>query len=290
MKQLIYGLMLLAILTGCTQRNKSGNDSKELTVTVLPEEYFVKRIAGDAFRINVMVPPGASPATYEPQPSQIASLTKSDLYLAMGYTGFEMAWMEKLKSANPDMTVVNLSEGVDLITEATTHDETDHHHGGIDPHTWLSPTNARIISKNIYTALSIAYPEMEEEMRANLDAFTLELDSLDNYIRTRLADLGSRSFFTFHPSLSYFARDYNLNQYPMELGGKTPSAGHMKALVDRGKEEKIGVIFLQMQFDQKNAEVLAKEIGAEIVQINPLDPDWFNQMVFITDKLKERLQ
>ena len=76
----------------------------------------------------------------------------------------------------------------------------------------------------------------------------------------------------------------------MELGGKTPSAAHMKDLIDEGRKENIGIIFLQMQFDQKNAEVLAEEIDAKIVQINPLDPDWYQQMFFIADQLNEHLR
>jgi len=364
--------MLLA--TSCGNKPGTG-DQPTITVSILPQEYFVSRIAGDLFRINVMIPPGASPATYEPTPAQLASLSKTDLYLKMGYTGFEMAWMDKLRSANQQMTIVNLSEGLQLITEATMHgdpvdhgnaelhgdtdlhgaseehapgeehahyhggteehsttdahgdmevhrsmgehtaeeetensdvhgtmdtrnaseahsdqDDHGHHHGGIDPHTWLSPKNVKIIARNIHNAMSAAYPEHKEVFAANLDEFLRELDSLDSSIAHEMKDLSSRAFFTYHPSLSYFARDYNLAQYPLELGGKSPSAAHMKKMIDTGREKRIGVVFLQMQFDQKNAEVLAKEIGAEIVQINPLDPEWYDQMLFISGKLKENLQ
>ncbi|MDA3822904.1 MAG: zinc ABC transporter substrate-binding protein, partial [Bacteroidales bacterium] len=232
------------------------------------------------------------PATYEPTPSQLTSLSKTSLYLKMGYTGFEMAWMEKLASLNSEMNIVNLSDGIDLIMEENAHDNQhhDHGHGGIDPHTWLSPKNAKIISQNTYKALSSAYPELEEIFNENLTKFITEIDSLDAYISASLSELSSRAFFTYHPSLSYFARDYGLEQYPLELGGKTPSAAHMKYLVDKGQEKNIGVVFLQMQFDQKNAEVLADEINAEIVQINPLDQEWYKQMIFIADKLKDNLK
>ncbi|MDF1570288.1 MAG: zinc ABC transporter substrate-binding protein [Bacteroidales bacterium] len=362
---LVAAAMLL--VTSCG--NKPGNDDQPtIAVSILPQEYFVSRIAGDLFSINVMIPPGASPATYEPTPAQLAILSKTDLYLKMGYTGFEMAWMDKLRSANQQMTIVNLSEGLHLITEATmhgdpadhedaelhadtnVHGDTDvhsaieehapgeehahyhggteehsttdahgdmedhggmeaheamaehgtteaheamadhgHHHGGIDPHTWLSPKNVKIIARNIHNALAAAYPEHKEVFAANLDEFMGDLDSLDSSIANELKDLSSRAFFTYHPSLSYFARDYNLAQYPLELGGKSPSAAHMKKMIDTGREKRIGIVFLQMQFDQKNAEVLAKEIGAEIVQINPLEPEWYDQMLYISGKLKENL-
>lgn len=339
---MLTALVVSAMLLVTSCGNKQGTESKPtIAVSILPQEYFVSRIAGDLFSINVMIPPGASPATYEPTPTQLASLSQSALYLKMGFTGFEMAYMDKLSSANQQMTIVNLSEGVQLITEVTLHgaaagpgtkedhgamaehgaiekhdaleghdamdehnasgerggledhgaaDAHDHHHGGIDPHTWLSPKNVKIIARNIHDALAATYPGHKEVFAANLDGFLVELEELDTHIAQELENLSSRAFFTYHPSLSYFARDYNLSQYPLELGGKSPSAAHMKKMIDTGREKRIGVVFLQMQFDQKNAEVLAKEIDAEIVQINPLDPEWYDQMMYITGKLKENLQ
>jgi len=287
---LVLGSLLLA---GCNNKSTE-TGSTTIAVSILPQEYFVTRIAGDLFSINIMIPPGASPATYEPTPAQLSSLSSTSLYMKMGYTGFEMAWMEKLVSVNQEMKVVNLSGGVDLIMEGTMQDHDHaaggHHHGGIDPHTWLSPVNAKIISRNIHEALVAEFPEHRETFDTNLASFLSELDSLDMLIREELEGLSSRDFFTYHPSLSYFARDYDLVQHPLELGGKTPSASHMKKLVDMGRSHDIGVVFLQMQFDQKNAEVLAREIDAEIVQINPLDPEWYAQMLFIAAKLKENLQ
>ena len=292
MRKMSFVLFVVILFAGCASNDREDSKTR-IAVSILPQEYFVSKIAGDIFEINVLIPPGASPATYEPTPSQLVSLSKTDLYLKMGYTGFEMAWMEKLTSANKEMKVVDLSEGVDLIIEDVAHDHAHdhgHHHGGVDPHIWLSPKNVKIIAKNIHEALATRYPEHRDTFDLNLGVFLHELDSLDQYISGALSDLRSHSFFSYHPSLSYYARDYNLEQHPMELAGKEPSSGHLKNLIDTGKEKEINIIFLQMQFDQKNAEVLAKETGAEIVQINPLDIEWFDQMVFITKKLQKNLQ
>jgi zinc transport system substrate-binding protein len=286
-------LILIAVLLAGCKSNENQNEKNRIAVSILPQEYFVSKIAGDIFEINVLIPPGASPATYEPTPAQLASLSKTDLYLRLGHTGFEMAWMEKLASANENMTIIDLSEGIDLIIEDVMHGHAHdhgHHAGGVDPHIWLSPRNVKVIAKNIHQALISNYPEHRKTFTSNLDVFLHELDTLDQHITNQLSGLESKSFFTYHPSLSYFARDYNLEQYPMELGGKTPSSGHMKKLIDTAVEKDIRVIFLQMQYDQKNAEVLAKEAGAEIVQINPLDIEWHDQMIFITEKLKQNLQ
>ncbi|MCF8346713.1 MAG: zinc ABC transporter substrate-binding protein [Bacteroidales bacterium] len=296
MKKYSIIILVTLIISGCSsQKDTSG--AHEITVSILPQKYFVTRITGDLFPVNVMVPPGASPATYDPTPSQLTSLAKTDLYFKMGYTGFEMAWMDKLAATNDSMTIIDLSEGIDLITEKKMQEnvhpsdyEHGHQHGGVDPHTWLSPLNVKIISRTIHKALSYKYPEYREVFDTNLESFLTDLDSLDQYISDELTNLKSVSFFTYHPSLSYFARDYKLDQHPLELGGKTPSSAHMKKLIDTGAKNNIKVIFLQMQFDQKNAEVLANETGAQIVQINPLDPDWMAQLFHITEKLKEHLK
>lgn len=293
MKHLSILLFFILLITSCNSKEKI-TVSNEIAVSILPQKYFVSKIAGDNFKINVMIPPGASPATYEPTPVQLTSLSNTNLYLKIGFTGFELAWMEKLSAANEKMKIADLSSGINLIMESSVNEqhemEIGHHHGGVDPHIWLSPRNVIIICKNIYDELSDIYPEYEKVFKANLDSFQADLDSLDLYIAKELKELKSRSFFTYHPSLSYFARDYNLEQYPLELGGKEPSPSHLKFLIDTGKEKDIRIVFLQMQFDQRNAEALAKEINAEIVQINPLEEEWFSQMIYITDKLKTNLQ
>ncbi len=288
MIQRILLLIIAVTMISCGTSKTNESSSPTISVSILPQKYFVEKIAGDLFEVNVMIPPGASPATYEPTPAQIISLSKTDLYLKIGYTIFEIAWMEKLASANKEMNIVDLSENVDLIMEEH-HHHGSHDHGSVDPHIWMSPKNAKIISANVFDALSEAYPEHRAILEENFKVLVSELDSLDTYIMNEFAALDSRSFMTYHPALSYFARDYQLNQHPMELEGKTPSSAYLKNLVDLGKEEGIKVLFLQMQFDQHNAEVLAKEIGAEIVQINPLDPEWYQQMLFITEKIKSKL-
>ncbi len=284
----IFLLLITFTLISCGSNEKSEESNPALSVSILPQKYFVEQIAGDMFTINVMIPPGASPATYEPSSAQLIALTETDLYMKMGYTGFEISWMEKLISINKTMKVVDLSEGVDLIMEKHQHHGGDHI-GSVDPHIWLSPKNAKIISENILLALSDVYPENEAVFNRNYQTLLTQLDSLDRFIEHEMSGLKKRSFITYHPSLSYFSRDYNLNQYPMELEGKTPSSAYLKELVDLGKSENIEIIFLQMQFDQHNAEVIAKELGAEIVQINPLDPEWYKQMLFICSKITEKL-
>jgi zinc transport system substrate-binding protein len=264
------------------------SDNPVISVSILPQKYFVERLAGDRVAINVMIPPGASPATYEPTVSQLSELDQSILYLRMGHVGFELAWMEKIRSVNPAMKIVDLSKEVDLIHEDEEQDHDHMHghvHGGIDPHIWMSAQNVKIFSRNILDELLLLFPEESEVLKARYRQWENELDSLQLILAATLDGLEERSFMIFHPALSYYARDFDLEQYPIEIGGKEPSPAHMKRMADLGKEKNIKTIFIQQQFETRNAEVLAGEIGAEIVQINPLEQDWFHQMLYIAEKL-----
>jgi zinc transport system substrate-binding protein len=270
--------LLLILLSACNPKAASHPEKPVVSVSVLPQQYFIERLAGDLVEVNVMIPSGASPATYEPTISQLRHLDQSEVYMKIGHLGFERSWMEKILSANPSMQVVDLSRGIELIR--------GHDHGGTDPHIWMSARNARVMASNMFESLCGLLPVKTDMLASNLSQLVLELDSLDQVITDMLSEMEHRSFMIYHPALSYFARDYNLLQLPLELEGKTPSPAHMKQMTDLGKEHHITAIFLQRQFDQKNSETLAEEIGAKIIQINPLDPDWNSQMLFIASQLK----
>jgi len=292
----ISSLVILAGLifaVSCTQEQKSTEGKAVVSVTIIPQKYFLEQLAGQMIEINVLVPPGASPATYEPSVAQLSQLDRSDLYVSMGHLGFELSWMDKIRTVNPGMEVMSMSHGIDLIRgKEEEHD--DHHghahkHAGVDPHIWMSARNAALMLTNTAEALFRLLPEDSVKIATNLTGMLIQMDSLDREIAKILSDSEGNSFMIYHPSLSYFAQDYKLNQLSMELEGKTPSPSHMKKLTDLGREHQISTIFVQMEFDKKNAEILSKETGAEIIGINPLDYDWPGQMIRIAKKLGKAL-
>lgn len=287
-RRTIIGILFL-LLASC-KPGSFAPDKPVISVSILPQKYFIERLAGESVVVNVMIPPGASPATYEPTFSQLSKLDRSRIYMRIGYVGFEESWMAKISSVNSSMKVIDLSRGIEPIRENEPDHLHRHAHGGIDPHVWLSPLNAKIITKNIYDELVLLMPEDKELLFSRYSNFERELDSLHHTISGLLFGLEGRNFMIFHPALSYFARDFNLVQYPLEIGGKTPSPAHMKWMTDLGKEKNISTIFIQMQFNKKNAQALANEIEAEIVEINPLDPAWHDQMLYIANKLKTSLE
>ena len=287
-------LILLGIasisLESCRPVEKP-SDRIVISVSILPQKYFVERIAGSQVEVNVLIPPGASPATYEPSLAQLSMLDQSKLYMKIGYLGFELSWMDKIASVNPDMKIVDLSRGIDLIHEKEEKEE-EHHghtHTGPDPHIWMSLPNAKLIAATIYNELLLLLPGEEETLEQSFRAFNHELDSLHQSFSLRLKEVENRSFLIYHPALGYFARDYMLQQYPIEIEGKTPSPAHLKMLTDLSKQKTIKTIFIQSQFDKRNAEILAAEIDAEIIQFNPLDEDWTRQMLYIVDQFSHAL-
>jgi zinc transport system substrate-binding protein len=284
-KLVIIGIVFLLASCGF---NPDDSEKPVVSVSILPQKYFVDRIAGNLLEVNVLIPEGGSPATYEPTIAQMTRLEKSSIYFKIGHIGFEKSWMNKIEAVNPSMKIVDLSSGIELISEEE-HEEHEHlhghAHGGIDPHLWLSTINARLISKTIYLELALLLPGEDESLKANYNQLEKELEILHHKLTAKLENITDRNFMIYHPALSYFARDFKLQQFPLEIGGKEPSPAHMKWMSDLGREKNITTIFLQDQFDQKNAEALAAEIDAEIIRINPLDPDWYNQMLYIADML-----
>ena len=285
MKHYILAILLATLALSC-HHPQDRSDKPVISVSILPQQYFLKQLAGDLADINVMIPPGASPATYEPAVSQLGKLERSSSYFRIGHVGFELSWMDKIRSVNPEMRIVDLSKGVDLIQETEEEHHPGHSHGGTDPHIWLSVPNARIIARNMYLELMPMFPDHQEELAGRYEKFTASLDSLDQAIHRKLDGVEDRDFMIYHPALTYFARDYQLVQHSLEIEGKSPSPAHLRAMTDLARDHEITRILIQAQFDRKNAEVLAREIGAEIIEFDPLDPNWMDQMLYIANQFK----
>ena len=286
---LVIGVLFLAI--SCLTEGES-SDKPVVSVSIIPQQFFVEELAGELVEVNVLIPPGASPATYEPTVAQLARLDRSDVYMRIGYIGFEQSWMEKLASANSRMKIVDLSQGVDLILDPeglagdhSGHSHHDHAHHGTDPHIWMSAINAHIIARNIHRELLLLFPAKKQYLEDRLIQFSSSIDSLHLAISQKLEGLENRKFMIYHPALSYYARDYGLEQVPLENEGKSPAPSHMREITDLALQYKINKILIQSQFDSDNAEILAGETGARLIQFDPLDPHWRKQMSYIAEQL-----
>ena len=283
MKKLIY-ILTLFILSACGNTTQK-SEKPILTVTLEPLRYFTEAIAGDNYEVVSMVPKGSSPESYDPTPQQLVNLSKSQAYLRIGYIGFEQAWMKKLEANCPNMKVYDTSKGIDLIRDKG-HWHGDHfHEGGVEPHVWNSTQNAFIIADNIYQALCELDSTHKEDYQKRLDVLKQTIRQTDANVRTLLENADS-TFLIYHPALSYFARDYGLKQVSIEEGGKEPSPAQLKTLIETCRSENVHTIYVQQEFDQRNAQLIANELGVNIVSINPLSYDWVKEMIRIAEALK----
>ncbi len=281
MKRLIVYFFLLLIVS-CNQTGQK-SDEKIITVSIPPFKYFIEAIGGSDFSVNIMVPPGANPHIYEPVPDQITNLRKSVAYVSDGYLGFEMTWLDRFYETNPGMKKLSLGKNMDLIKSAG-HDDGEHSEGA-DPHYWVSPKCALIIASEIKTLLTSINPDKSEIYTQNFDILVKSIDSLDRKAQDLFAHYRQSPFMIFHPTLGYLARDYGLEQVAVEKEGKEPNPSSLKELIDFGKSKKIKVIFVQREYDLKNAREIAAETGARIETIDPLSENWKGSVQDIIDAL-----
>ena len=231
------------------------------------------------------MPPGANHETYEPTPKVMKSLAGSGLYFSVGWLDFERIWIPRFSDMYPDLKIVNTSEGGQLIKSAG-HGHADNS-GGIDPHTWLSPRNIKSQAAIIAKALTQLDPVHKAVFRANLTRFSMQLDSLDSLYARIFAGHKGMKFLIYHPSLGYFARDYNLTQVSLETDGKEPSAAHLGRLIEIARQDGIHTIFVSREFDSRNAETLAREIGGRVVVFDPMAGDLLGNMDRIAKMLSK---
>lgn len=306
MKQtsIIITFLSILLLTACVSK-QTQTEGNIVTVTIEPQRYFAEKIAGDKFKINCVVPAGQSPETYDPTPQQMIQVGKSMAYLRIGPIGFEQAWMDKIRENNPKLEVFDTSEGMNLLTDteedshAHNHDGHDHsahagedghhhhHHGGVDPHIWSSITGAKVVAWNTLNAFIALDPDNTEYFWKNYNELVDEIDKTEGEIKQLLDPLTDRTFIIYHPALTYFANEFNLTQLCIEMDGKEPSPAQLKMLVETARDNNARVVFIQQEFDQKNAELIAKETGCKLTVINPLTYHWSKEMIHIAKALAD---
>lgn len=281
----IYILFLLVLLlNGCAR--KSGGNTPFLSVSIEPQRYFVEKIVGDKFQVKSLVPSGSSPESFDPSPSQMVVFGDSKAYFFIGLFPFEQKWSNMLKETNPQVALVNCSSNIspqDLLK----HDHEEAHSGQelSDPHIWSSPKMALALSKSILDGIEQVDPKNKAYYEKNYRALTIEIQQTDSIVKSKLANATNKTFIIYHPALSYFAREYGLEQYSVEFDGKSPSPAQMAELVSLAKAKGVKTIFVQPEFDKKNALVLAREIGGKIVEINPLEYNWKAETIKIAEAI-----
>ncbi len=280
MRNLILCLLLIALVSCNSQ---SGKNQKIISVSIPPFKYFVEAIAGSDFEVNILVPAGSNPHIYEPVPDQITQLSKSVAYVSDGYLGFEITWLDRFYETNKTMKKLSLGEKIDLIKPTEKSDI--HDVEGADPHFWVSPKNALIISSEIKALLSDLNPERKDIYDQNYRQLCEKVKALDSIASVSFKPYKGLPFMTFHPTLAYLARDYDLVEVAVENEGKEPTPSSLKSLIDIVREKNIKTIFVQREYDTKNASAIASETGAILETVDPLGEDWYSSEIQIINAI-----
>ena len=281
MKRIIPILGLLLAASGCSGPAPAEQDT--LVTSIGPIQYIVERITGDDMQIRLLVPPGTSPETYEPTPAQLRELEDARLIFGTGLLSFEKSLTDKL--ANPQKTV-NLSAGIELLEGSCEHSAAEHtehgHTHGTDPHIWTTPSNLKRMAATAYSKIHEQWPD-STKYAERYQSLQQSLDSLDLAIRSRTEQSAHRVFLIFHPGLEYYAREYGLRQIALEHEGKEPSARQLADLLRTAQSEQLSRILYQREFPRTSVDAVAKELGAEAVEIDLLGYDILMNLSQITD-------
>jgi zinc transport system substrate-binding protein len=281
--------LLLGLMSAFAACSRQGPDNQPplVAVSILPQTWFVSRIGGERVRTLVLAGPGQNPHSYEPSPKQISGLAEAGAWILSG-AEFEISLRPKIETLFPRLPIVDGTAGVVFRTleEHEDADESGHSPLEIDRHTWLGSAPAKILAAHIRDTLSRLDPAGAGLYAAQYEALAGEIDAEFARLRQELAPLRGKSVFVYHPSFAYFLDEFGVRQEAVETGGKEPGPRDLNRLIERAKREQAAAIFVQAQFPVNAAKTVAAAVGAELVSLDPLAPDWFANIRLMGETLK----
>jgi len=256
-----------------------------VTVTILPQKYLVERIGGNRVTVEVLVPPGKSHETYEPTPRQVAAMAKGNIYFRIGLP-LEESVLPKLQNASRGVTVIDVRQGIKLRYLEKENEAFEAAHdrsagpkaGSPDPHIWLSPVLAQQQAATVLDALVASDPAGKAYYENRYQSLIHDLKDLHAFLTRVLAPVRGGILFVYHPAYGYFADDYGLHQMAVEIEGKEPEPRQLTRFIKLAKQHRVRVIFVQPQFSQKAARMLAETVGAVVVPMDPVPYDYLQTL------------
>lgn len=287
----------LFALAGCGDRDReplSGPGGEPVIfVSIAPAEFLVKRVAGDKFSVRPLVEANRDPHDFSPSPKLLVELGGSAAFFTTGMP-FEESLVENLNQGTRGLKIIDLTQGIELHEydcqhhdhehengEGEEHDHDDHHdhdHGEYDTHIWLSPPLLVQQTATIVKALSELDPENAELFQTNGALLQGEISDLHKELTAKLAPAKGRKFYVYHGAFAYFANAYGLVQEAIEIGGRKPEQKRVFELIESAKEEGVKTIIVQPQFDPESAKTIAGAIGGEVISIDPMERDLFQNL------------
>lgn len=286
-------IMIVLSLSSCQkqerrdmQTNSLNKNRKIVAVSIVPQKTFIKAVAGDTIDVVTMIPPGHSPANYEPTPEQMMKLSEAEVFFSIGVPTEKANILNKAKDLNEELKIVSLYDSVEDIYPSLKLGE-EEGKDLQDPHIWLSPKRVKVMINVIKNSLCEIYPENAILYENNAKIYIEQLDEADKKIRNILNDLNQKTFVIYHPSLGYFADEYGLKMIAIEEEGKEATLKRLNDVVDYMKKEAIKVILYQEEFDSQQAKTIAEEVDGVTMEINPLAADYIENLIRLANVFLE---
>lgn len=272
-------------LTGCSRTSSTEEEGLTVAVTIIPQETFVKAVAGDLVKVVTMVPPGKSPESYAPTPREMEQFSSASIYFTIGISTEDTNILPRTHDINKNLKIVSLADEV-----RKEYADREFAPGSRDEHIWLSPKRAVVMIRAIASELSAIDPKNKDIYQKNALDYISELEKLDSEIQASLKDMSSRTFIVYHPAFGYFADDYGLNMLSLEEEGKEATARDLQDIIDIAKKENIKVIFYQAETDSKKSRAFAEEVGGRAKMIQPLAADYIENLRKTANTFKDILK
>jgi zinc transport system substrate-binding protein len=276
MQKIATFIICTLLIVGCATKND--NHKKTIYVTITPMQSIVEEITAGDFEVEVIVPKGASPETFEPTPKQVTSFSDAEFIFSTGLIDFEQSLVKRISG---DAEVVNLSKDIELIAGSCSHGNHQHKHG-VDPHIWTSPRALRTMVTNAHDAIMAHYPDSVKYTEAT-ERLLERIGELDTYCAARIEEAGVEAMMIYHPAYTYYARDYGIEQIAIEHDGKEPSLRQTTALIEKAKEHGVKAILRQPQYSEDKVRAIANDAGAEIITTDPLSEDILAEIERVTE-------
>ncbi|QQO09323.1 metal ABC transporter solute-binding protein, Zn/Mn family [Breznakiella homolactica] len=294
------GLWCIAVFAVIIAGSLYGNGGQEqksgkpiIAVSILPQSYFIERIAGDLAETVVLVGPGQSPHSYEPTPRQMALLAEARGWV-LSNTDFEISLKPKIEELCPDLVIVDGTDGVQFrMLDSHGHSEPSGsgpvHGMELDRHTWLGREPAKIMAahiRDLFISIDGDHAALYEQ---NYTILAADIDREFDSLGRELEPLRGRTVFVYHPSFGYFLDEFGIEQEAVETGGKEPTPRVLAELIEKAQAENAAAIFVQAQFPLQSAKTVADSVGARVIPLDPLAPDWLANIRFMGKSLKDAL-
>ena len=264
-------------------------------VSVLPQQFLVERVGGEHTDVTVLVRAGQSHGVFDMTPRLMQAIEQAEVFFRTGVSA-ENAFLRQLSRALPELHIVDTCEGLDLLTGPgaecadASHDDHGHAEEAFDPHVWMDPLRAKHQAYIIMQTLAELRPGLAEHFRANAKLLGEELDAVDSELRAQLAPVRGKTIYAYHPAYAYFAERYGLSQESVETEGKDPGLRHINAVAAQMRQQGVRALFVQPQFAPAKARAIARSAGVAIVELDPLAPDYIDNLRRIGQRVSAALQ